>query len=179
MALKIVMTVVVVLVVLVAALLGYAALKPDAFRVQRSVSIKAPPEAVFPLINDFHRWTTWSPYEKRDPEMKRIYSGAADGQGTVYEWQGNGNVGAGRMEILDTSAPAKITIKLDFIKPFEGHNTAEFTMDAQGDSTNVTWAMDGPQSYTMKVMSVFLNMDTMIGKDFEDGLANLKALVEK
>jgi hypothetical protein len=111
--------------------------------------------------------------------MKRSYSGAASGKGAIYGWDGNKNVGSGRMEILDTSVPAKIVIKLDFFKPFEGHNTAEFTMLPQGDATNVTWAMYGPAPFMSKVMQVFMNMDNMIGKDFEIGLANLKSLTEK
>jgi hypothetical protein len=115
--------------------------------------------------------------------MKRSYSGAASGKGAVYAWDGNNNVGSGRMEILDASAPSKIAIKLDFFKPFEGHNTAEFTMLPQGDATNVTtdvtWLMHGPARFMSKVMQVFMNMDNMIGKDFEIGLANLKKLTEK
>ena len=111
--------------------------------------------------------------------MKRTYSGAASGRGAVYAWDGNKNVGSGRMEILEASAPSKVVIKLDFIKPFEGHNTAEFTMLPQGDATNLTWVMHGPTPFMMKVMHVFINMDRMIGKDFEAGLANLKRLTEK
>ena len=111
--------------------------------------------------------------------MKRSYSGAASGKGAVYAWDGNKNVGSGRMEILDSSAPAKIVIKLDFFKPFEGHNTAEFTMLPQGDATSVTWRMHGPAPFMSKVMQVFMNMDRMVGKDFEIGLANLKKLTEK
>ncbi len=111
--------------------------------------------------------------------MKRSYSGAASGKGAVYAWEGNKNVGSGRMEILDTSAPSKIVIKLDFLKPFEGHNTAEFTMLPQGDATSVTWLMHGPAPFMSKLMQVFMNLDTMIGKDFETGLANLKNLTEK
>ncbi len=112
--------------------------------------------------------------------MKRSYSGAASGKGAVYGWEGNKNVGSGRMEILDSSAPSKIVIKLDFFTPFEGHNTAEFTMLPQGDaSTNVTWTMHGPAPFMSKLMQVFMNLDQMIGKDFEAGLINLKNLTEK
>jgi hypothetical protein len=111
--------------------------------------------------------------------MKRSYSGEASGKGAVYAWEGNKNVGSGRMEILDASAPAKIVIKLDFFTPFEGHNTAEFTMLPQGDATNVTWLMHGPAPFMSKVMQVFINLDNIIGKDFEIGLANLKRLAEK
>jgi hypothetical protein len=111
--------------------------------------------------------------------VKRTYSGAAHGKGAVYEWEGNNKVGKGRMEITDTSPPSRVTIKLDFIKPFEGHNIAEFTLGAQGDATNVTWAMHGPTPYMAKVMHVFLNMDRMVGNQFETGLANLKTIAEQ
>jgi len=170
-------TIAIIVVVLIAAILGYAMTMPDSFRVQRTTSIKAPPEKIFSIINDFHRWGSWSPWEKMDPEMKRTYSGAASGKGAAYAWQGNSKVGEGRMEIADTS-PSKVTIKLDFMKPFEAHNTAEFTLEPKGDSTNVTWAMYGPSEFITKVMGVFVSMDKMVGKDFETGLANLKAVAE-
>jgi hypothetical protein len=167
----------------VAIVLILALIKPDIFRVQRVATIKAPAETIFSLINDFHRWGSWSPWETRDPAMKRSFSGAESGKSAVYAWDGNKNVGSGRMEILDTSVPSKITIKLDFFKPFEGHNTAEFTMLPQGDATSigttVTWTMHGPASLMSKVMQVFMNLDNMIGKDFETGLSNLKKLTEK
>jgi uncharacterized protein YndB with AHSA1/START domain len=169
----------VIVVVLIAALLIFAATKPDTFRVQRSASIKAPPEKIFALINNVHSWGSWSPWEKMDPAMKRTHSGAANGKGAVYEWEGNNKVGKGRMEITETSPPSRVTIKLDFIKPFEAHNIAEFTLDATGGSTNVTWAMHGPSPYIAKVMHVFFNMDSMVGKNFETGLTNLKTIAEK
>jgi uncharacterized protein YndB with AHSA1/START domain len=172
-----------VLAIAIAIILILAATKPDKFSVHRATTVKAPPEKIFPLISDFHQWGTWSPYENRDPAMKRTYSGAASGRGAVYAWDGNSNVGSGRMEILDASMPSKIVIKLDFFRPFEGHNTAEFTILPQGDATdvttNVTWLMFGPAPFMSKVMQVFMNMDRMIGKDFEIGLANLKKLTEK
>jgi hypothetical protein len=114
-----------------------------------------------------------------DPSMKRTFNGPANGKGSVYEWEGNSKVGQGRMEITDASAPSQVTIKLDFIKPFEGHNVAEFVLEPKGDSTNVTWTMRGPSPYIAKLMSVFFSMDSMIGKDFEAGLANLKAAAER
>jgi hypothetical protein len=114
-----------------------------------------------------------------DPALTRTYSGADKGKGAVYEWEGNKKVGQGRMEITDASSPSKITIKLDFIKPFQAHNTAEFTLAGQGDSTAITWAMDGQQPFMFKVMGLFFSMDKMIGKDFETGLANLKSITEK
>lgn len=167
------------LVILVAAVLLYAATKPDTFRVQRTTTIKAPPEKIFAFLDDLHRHSAWSPWEKKDPAMKRSYSGAAKGKGAVYEWDGNREIGKGRMEIVDISAPSRITMKLDFIKPFEAHNTAEFVLDAKGDGTEVTWAIHGPSPYMSKVMSTFVSMDRMIGKEFETGLANLKALAER
>ena len=176
---EIIAIIAVVLVIAIAIILILAATKPDTFSVQRATTVKAPPEKIFPLINDFHQWGTWSPYENKDPAMKRSYSGAASGQGAVYAWEGNKNVGSGRMEILEASAPSKIVIKLDFFTPFEGHNTAEFTMLPHGDATNVTWLMHGPLPFMGKIMHVFINIDRMVGKDFEIGLANLKRLTEK
>jgi uncharacterized protein YndB with AHSA1/START domain len=156
-----------------------ASRKPDTFRVERATNIKAPAEMIFPYINDLHSWTAWSPYDKRDPELKRTYSGADSGKGAIYEWNGNDKVGTGRMEIIETSAPTKIVIKLDFFKPFEGHNTAEFTLQQNGETTNVTWAMYGPSNFFSKLMHTFMDMDKMIGTDFATGLSNLKAVCEK
>ena len=177
--LKTLAVIAVVVAVIVAGILLYATTRPDSFTVKRSAAIKAPPERLFALINDLHGWAAWSPYEKKDPGMKRTFSGAAQGKGAVYEWDGNKNVGTGRMEILEATPPSKIVIKLDFLKPFEGHNTAEFTIEPKGDNTTVTWAMYGPSSFIFKVMGVFMDMDKMIGNDFAAGLANLKALAEK
>jgi Polyketide cyclase / dehydrase and lipid transport len=170
--------VVIALAIAVAIVLFLAAAKPDTFSVRRATTVKATPEKIFPLINDFHQWGIWSPYEGRDPAMKRSYNGSPNGVGAIYGWDGNKNIGSGRMEILEASAPAKIVIKLDFFKPFEAHNTAEFTMLPQGDATNVTWVMHGPASLMSKLMQVFMNLDRMVGKDFETGLANLKRLTE-
>src|SRR6202522_673743 len=175
---EIVAIVAIVLAIAIAIVLILAAAKPDTFSVRRATTVKAPAEMIFPLINDFHQWGTWSPYETRDPAIKRSYSGAASGKGAVYGWDGNKNVGSGRMEIPETSAPAKIVIKLDFFKPFEGHNTAEFTIQPQGNATDVTWVMHGPAPFMSRLMQVFMNINRMIGKDFEIGLANLKRLTE-
>src|SRR5512140_1326180 len=131
----------VVVAIAIAVVLILAASKPDTFRVQRATLVKAPAEKIFPLINDFHQWGSWSPYEHKDPAMKRSYSGAANGKGAVYAWDGNKNVGSGRMEILDASVPAKIVIKLDFFSLFEGHNSAGFIILRQGDATGLTWLM--------------------------------------
>lgn len=169
----------IVVVVLVAAVLIYAETRPNTFRVQRLAGINAPPEKIFSLINDLHGFNRWNPFNKKDPNIKGTYSGTASGKGAVYEWEGNNKVGKGRMEITDTSSPSRVTIKLDFIKPFESHNIAEFTLDAKGDSTNVTWAMHGPTPYMAKVCHIFFDMDSMVGKDFEAGLANLKGIAER
>lgn len=177
--LKAVLIIAAILVVAVVVVLALALSKPDDFRVARSLSIKAPAEKIYPLIADLHAWNAWSPYEKKDPQMKRTFSGAPSGNGAIYAWEGNKNVGSGRMEIIDTSAPSKIVIKLDFFTPFEGHNTGEFTLAPRGDSTEVTWAMRGPAPLMSKVMQVFINLDSMIGNDFAAGLASLKAIAEK
>src|SRR3954447_15060696 len=174
---EIVAAIVAVLLAAVAIVLILAAIKPGRFSVRRDIVVRAPVEKIFPLIADFHRWGSWSPYETKDPAMKRTYSGAASGKGAVYAWKGNKNVGSGRMEIMDASA-SKIVINLDFLAPFEAHNTAEFTMLPQGDGTKLTWLMHGPAPFISKLMQVFMNLDNMVGKDFEVGLANLKKLAE-
>jgi len=176
---EIIAIIAVIIAIAIAAVLILAATKPNTLRVQRATSIKAPADRIFPMINDFRQWRTWSPYENKDPAMNRTYEGTENGKGAVYAWDGNNNVGSGRMEILEAAVPSKITIKLDFFKPFEGHNTAEFTMLPQGDVTNLTWTMSGPAVFMSKVMQVFMNLDHMIGRDFEVGLANLKKLAEK
>lgn len=176
--LKAIAIIAVVLAIGIAGVLVFAVSKPDTFRVQRSLAVKAPADAIYRQVADFHRWTAWSPYEARDPAMKRTFGGTAEGRGATYAWDGNNNVGAGHMEILEASTPSKIRIKLDFERPFEGHNTAEFTFMPQGDATLVRWAMSGPAPFLSKVMQVFINMDSMIGKDFEAGLARLKKLTE-
>jgi K+-transporting ATPase KdpF subunit len=177
--LKAIAVIAILLAVGIVGVLVFALTKPDTFRVERSLAVKAAANAVYPLVADFHRWTAWSPYEGRDPAMKRTFGGTAEGRGATYAWDGNNNVGAGRMEILEANASSKLRIKLDFERPFEGHNTAEFTFMPQGDATLVTWAMSGPAPFLSKVMQVFINMDSMIGKDFEAGLASLKKLTEK
>jgi uncharacterized protein YndB with AHSA1/START domain len=167
-----------VVVVLIVALLAYAATRPDSFRLERTTTIKAPPEKVFALINDFHQWGSWSPWDKIDADLKRTYSGQVAGFGAVYAWDGS-KAGVGRMEIVESLPASLIKIKLDFLKPFEAHNTAEFSLHAQGDVTNVTWAMYGPSSYVSKVMGIFFNMDEMIGRDFESGLEKMRSAAEK
>jgi uncharacterized protein YndB with AHSA1/START domain len=166
------------IVVAVLAVLGLAATKPDQFAVERSTTISAPPEKLVAALSDFHAWAAWSPYEKLDPSMKKTFSGPPSGVGSVYEWSGNTKAGTGRMEITDVS-PGKVTLKLDFQKPFEAHNFVDFILVPEGTGTKVTWSMHGPAPFMTKVASVFVNMDKMIGKDFEAGLASLKSMAEK
>ena len=174
-------TVLIIIVVLptiaIAAALIAASAKPDTFRVQRAAVIAASPERIFPLIADFHQWAGWSPWEHRDSAMKRIFEGPQSGVGAIYAWDGNRNVGAGRMEIIEAT-PSRIVIKLDFIKPFEGHNIAEFTLQPLTPSTEIVWTMHGPAPFLSKIIQLVMNMDQMIGKDFEAGLAGLKRLAE-
>ncbi len=170
-------TILIVVVLLIAAVLIYAATLPDSFRVERSASIKAPPEKIFPLIDDLHRMQTWSAWEKVDPGMKRAHSGGASGKGAVYEWEGNKEIGQGRMEIIESS-PSRIAIRMDFIKPFAAQNTLEFTLKPDGGSTRVTQAIFGPSPYISKLFGLFCSMDKMIGEKFEQSLAALKAAAE-
>ena len=170
--------IVVAVIVVIAGILALAATRPDSFRVERSAQISAPPQKILSLVNDFHQWGAWSPYEKLDPTMKRTYAGTAAGTGAVYAWEGNSKAGQGRMQIID-AAPTRTAIQLDFIKPFAAHNIAVFTAQPQADATRVTWSMEGPAPFIHKLVGLFLNMDRMIGGDFETGLANLKVLAEQ
>ena len=167
-----------ILVVAIAGVLALATTRPDVFRVQRSASIQAPPEKIHAVLSDFRGWEAWSPWEKLDPAMKRSYSGAASGKGAVYAWEGNGNVGQGRMEITD-AAPSRVAMDLDFVKPFEAHNKVEFLLTPKGGATEVTWSMRGGVPYLAKIVHLFIDMDAMVGGQFETGLANLKRLSEK
>jgi uncharacterized protein YndB with AHSA1/START domain len=176
---EVIIIIAIVLAIAIAVILILAATKPDTFRIERSTTINAPAEKIFAVLSDFHQWTGWSPWEHKDPALKRNYSGAERGKGAIYGWEGNKDVGTGRMEILEANTPSKLVIKLDFFKPFEAHNTAEFTMLPQGNATNVHWVMQGPAPFMSKVMGVFMNFDKLVGKDFETGLANLKQLTEK
>jgi len=170
---------VIVIAVLIAAILLYAASRPDTFRVERSTSIKASPEKVFALINDFHRWEAWSPWEKVDPAVKRSYSGPVNGVGAVYEWNGNKDVGQGRIEIIDSSPPSKLMLKIDFFKPMEAHNRIDFTLAAHGDTTTITQAIYGPNNFVSKLMHIFVNVDKMIGDKFKEGHGSIKIIAEK
>jgi uncharacterized protein YndB with AHSA1/START domain len=175
---SILLIIVAIVVMAIVVILLFAASKPATFRLARSTFIKAPAEKIFPLVNDFRRWTAWSPWEKLDAELKRDYGGAGDGKGATYGWQGRKS-GAGRMEIIESTPYSRILIKLDFLKPFEAHNTAEFTFTPEHDGTRVDWAMYGPNVFMAKLMSIFVSMDKLVGKDFEKGLAEMKAAAER
>ena len=166
------------LAVIVVALLGFAATKPNTFRIERTASIKAAPETIFAHLNDFRSWRAWSPWEKLDPALQRTYSGAAIGMGAAYDWKGNSDVGAGRMTIVESVPASKLVLKLEFLEPFAAQNTTEFILTPAGEGTKITWAMQGPNPLLSKVMSVLFDMDKMVGKDFETGLANLKSVAE-
>ena len=150
----------------------------DIFRIARSATIAAPPERIAPHIEDFRAWEKWSPYEKLDPKMKKTFSGAERGAGASYAWEGNSKAGAGSMTVT-AATPQKISIALHFTKPMRSENTAEFTLEPAGAGTRVTWTMTGPKTLMTKLMGVFMNMDKMIGRAFEEGLGSLKELVEK
>ena len=171
-----------VIAVAIAALLAYASMRPDNFRLERSIRIAAPILQVAEQIDDFHRWQQWSPWEHLDPSMQRTFSGADAGVGAVYEWRSTGKAGAGRMEITEMRAGSEgglISIKLDFLKPFKASNTAEFLMTPTDSGTDLRWAMFGPSPFVSKLMGVFMDFDKMVGKDFEAGLASLKLKAEQ
>lgn len=172
-----IVTILIVIAVAFAAVLAYAASKPDTFMVRRSASIAAPPEKIFPMIDDMRAQSAWSPFEK-DPNMKRTHSGAPRGKGAVYAWDGNRQVGAGQIAITESVPSSKVVLLLDMVRPFKAHNTVEFTLDRIGAGTNVTWTMQGRQPYMAKVMGLFVDCDKMCGGLFEEGLAKLKALAE-
>jgi hypothetical protein len=165
-----------VIALAIVVILIVAASKPNAFRMERSAVVKAPPEKILPFMTDFRRWRAWSPWEKLDADLKRDFGGADSGKGATYAWQGR-KAGSGRMEIMEAT-PSRLLIKLDFLKPFEAHNTAEFTLLREGNGTRVNWAMYGPQPFVAKLMGTVINTDKLIGKDFEKGLAALKANAE-
>jgi uncharacterized protein YndB with AHSA1/START domain len=154
------------------------ALQPDDFRVVRSISIAAPPETVFARVNDLHSWEGWSPWAKLDPAMKQRYEGPPAGTGAVYSWAGNTKVGEGRMTITESRANEFIRITLEFFKPFSATNTTEFMFNPESSQTVVTWSMAGENNFVSKLMCLFMDMDEMIGDDFEQGLADLKSTVE-
>ena len=163
----------------IAVILILASLKPKTFRVVRTAIIPSTPDKIFPYINDLHHWKSWSAWSKKDLNMQTTFSGPPGGKGAIYEWSGNKNVGSGRMEIIESIAPTFVVIKLDFITPFEGHNKASFALQVVPEGTKVVWVMDGPMAFIPKIFSIFVDMDKMIGKDFEEGLEGLKELSTK
>jgi len=170
------MMVVLIIVVVIAAFLGFSATKPGDFAIRRSTTIKAGPEKIQPLIADFHKWGGWSPWEKIDADLKRTYEGSPSGVGAIYGWEGK-KAGTGRMEITGAT-PTEVKIDLDFLKPMKASNKTVFAMEPSGGETKLTWTMSGQQPFMAKVMSTFFSMDKLVGKDFEAGLAGLKTLAE-
>ena len=169
--------IVLIVAAVIAAVLVFAATRPNTFRVYRSVTINAPLERIFPFINDLHNWPRWQPQDREDPTMKRTYSGAASGAGAVSDWAGRGASGRGQMAIIESAPLRRVVVKVDFVKPFVAHNVNEFTLEP-GASTRVTWTMQGTNLYFMKLLSIFVSMDRMMGKHFESGLQNLKTAAE-
>lgn len=165
--------------VVILGVLAYAATLPNSFRVERSQTIAAPPEVVFDILADFRQGKDWSPWEKRDPQLKQTFTGPATGVGASYAWEGNDEVGKGKQTITVAEKPTKIVTDLHFIEPFEARNQAEYLITSNAGGSEVTWAISGPQPFISKVMCVFMDMDAMIGKDFESGLLSLKTLAEK
>lgn len=165
--------------IFVAIILIFAATRPNTYKVSRSIVINTAPDKPFSLVNDFHQWPQWSPWQHLDPAMKTTYSGAASGPGAIYNWEGNKDVGSGRMEILNATPASLVDIKLHFYKPMQGTSDTTFTFAPEGNTTRVTWTMTGSMGYLEKLMCLFVSMDRMIGKDFEHGLQNLKSLAEK
>jgi uncharacterized protein YndB with AHSA1/START domain len=173
------MTTFIVIVILLAAFLLFVHTRPDVFAVERTAHIDAPPEKVFPLLNDFHNWTGWSPWEKKDPHLKRHYSGPESGAGSKYAWVGDKNVGEGNMVITESVPSSKLLLDLNFIKPFKASNKTIFLLTPESGGTKVFWRMEGPVPFPFKIMHLIFNMDKMVGKDFEQGLANMKTVAEK
>jgi len=160
-------------------IMAVAAFRPSTIQIQRSRNIRAPAERVFTLINDFHNWPLWAPQDREDPTLKRTFSGPEAGLGATSEWSGSGSSGKGRMSIVESEAPKRVAIAVDFVKPFEAHNKNEFTLEPSGASTRVTWKMHGTNAYFMRVMGLFVNMDKLMGEHFEHGLENLQKECEK
>jgi len=169
----------IIIVATVATVLILAKTRPDTIRITRSTVVRASPDRIFALINDFHNWVKWAPQDREDPTMARSYSGAANGVGAVSAWEATGSAGTGRMSITESLASSKISVTVDFVKPFKAHNVNQFTLEPVGSSTKVTWTMEGTNVYPAKVMSLFVDMDRMMGKHFEAGLDNLKVIAEK
>lgn len=168
-----------VLLLAVLGVLGFAATKPDTYHVERKQAMKASPEKIIDTIADLKSWTAWSPCEKLDPNIKRTYSGPASGKGAIYAWEGNNDVGKGSMEITDVKPGSRLDLDYRILEPFDSDCKVTFTATAKDGQTEVVWSMDGPADFMTKVVSVFVSMDKMLGANFAQGLANLKAVVEK
>lgn len=166
------------LAVIVIVLIGVVASRPSEFRVERTAFIAAPAAAVFAQVNDFHKWEAWNPWAKLDPAMKQAYEGAPAGAGAIYTWSGNRQVGEGRMTLTESRPSELIRVQLEFLKPFKATNTAEFTFRPEGEQTAVTWSMVGRKNFMAKALHLFMNMDRMIGGQFEKGLAQMKSVAE-
>jgi len=166
------------LVVIVVVFAVIVALQPSEFRIARSATVSAPAPAVFAQVNDFRKWEAWNPWGKIDPAMKQTYEGAPAGTGAIYTWAGNKEVGEGRMTLTESRPNELIRIRLQFFKPFTATNTAEFTFTPEGDRTVVTWSMTGEKNFIAKAVHLFMNMDRMVGGQFEKGLAQMKSVVE-
>lgn len=165
---------------IIVAILVYAGFRTDTCRISRSIVINAPADRIYPFMSDFHKGLLWSPYETKDPAMKRTFSGAMSGKGAVYEFAGDVNkVGSGRLEIIEALPPTRVVLTLDMIEPMKAHNKVDYILEPRGDRTRVTWSMSGESDYPGKLISLFIDVDTMVGKDFESGLANLKTLLER
>jgi len=175
---KILLGLVVFIVVLVVVFVCIVALQPSHYRIERSANINAPASVVFAQVNDFHKWEAWSPWAKIDPAMKQTYEGASSGTGAIYTWAGNNQVGEGRMTITESHPNDLIKIKLEFIKPWSATNATDFAFKPQGNQTAVTWTMDGDNNFMGKAFGLFMNMDKMVGGDFEKGLAQMKSVAE-
>jgi len=176
---KILVVIAAIILIPIAAVLVIAATKPDSFEIERAIRIDAVPENIFPLISDLRKFRTWSPYETKDPDMQRTFTGPESGTGATYEWNGDENIGQGQLQIVGAVEPSIVTMDLRFVRPFEVQNTVEFRIEPEGQASNVTWTMRGPMPFISKVMSVFVDIDEMVGSDFEVGLANLKAFAER
>lgn len=166
------------IVVVLAIVLGVVASQPADFKIERSTTIAAPPEKIFGYVNDLHQWTHWSPWEKLDPNLSREYTGPASGVGASYAWSGNNKVGQGKMTITDSQLPKLVQIRLEFLMPFQATNMSEFAFTSQGAGTHVNWSMTGHNNFMGKLFGLLMNMDKMVGKDFEKGLASLKTVSE-
>jgi uncharacterized protein YndB with AHSA1/START domain len=165
--------------VIIVAFVVVVATRPATFHVERSTTIQAPADVVFAVVNDFHRWGEWSPWDKLDPDMKKTFSGPPSGVGSSYQWTGNDKVGEGRMTITEATPVQRVGIKLEFMKPWEATNTVTFSLKPAAGGTTVFWSMDGNNNFMAKAFSLFMDMDKMIGGDFERGLAQLKTVAEK